>query len=155
MRTMDLTPLFRSTVGFDQLDRLFDTAFRENGRDVSYPPYNIVKTDANHYGIVMAVAGFREADLEIVAERNVLVVRGRTEKTDGEAKVEYLHKGIGQRAFEHKFQLAEHIEVEGARLEHGMLHIGLVRHVPEAMQPKKIAIANGIGAEAIETRPAA
>ncbi|MEO1089276.1 MAG: Hsp20 family protein [Pseudomonadota bacterium] len=138
MRTLDLTPLFRSTVGFDALDKILDSAFRENAQ-ASYPPYNIVKTDADSYRIEIAVAGFAEADLDVTQHQNVLLVRGQAAKKD-EAKTEYLHRGIAQRAFEHKFQLADHVHVRGARSDHGMLVVELVREVPEAMQPRKIAI---------------
>jgi molecular chaperone IbpA len=141
MRTLDLTPLFRSSVGFDALDKMLDTAFREQAQS-SYPPYNIVKTAEDAYRVEIAVAGFADSDIDVTQHQNVLIVRGQAAKRD-EPDVEYLHRGIAQRAFEHKFQLADHVEVQRARLEHGMLVIELVRHVPEAMQPKKIAITNG------------
>jgi molecular chaperone IbpA len=141
MRTLDLTPLFRSSVGFDALDKMLDTAFREQAQ-VSYPPYNIVKTAEDAYRVEIAVAGFGESDIDVTQHQNVLIVRGQAANRD-EQNVEYLHRGIAQRAFEHKFQLADHVEVQRARLEHGMLVIELVRRVPEAMQPKKIAITNG------------
>jgi molecular chaperone IbpA len=141
MRTLDLSPLFRSSVGFDALDKLIDGAFRENAQ-TSYPPYNIVKTAADRYRIEIAVAGFGEADLDITQHQNMLVVRGQAQKREDE-KQEYLHRGIAQRAFEHKFQLADHVHVRGAGLDHGMLTIDLVREVPEAMQPRKVAITNG------------
>ncbi len=140
MRTMDLSPLFRSSVGFDALDKLLDTAFRDNAQ-ASYPPYNIVKTAPDQYRIEIAVAGFGEADLDITQHQNMLVVRGQAQKRDDE-KVEYLHRGIAQRAFEHKFQLADHVQVRGASLDHGMLTVALVREVPEAMQPRKVAIGD-------------
>ena len=141
MRTLDLTPLFRSTVGFDALDKMLDSAFRENAQ-TSYPPYNIVKTANDRYRVEIAVAGFADDDIEVTQHQNVLIVRGQAAKKDDE-KVEYLHRGIAQRAFEHRFQLADHVDVTRAGLDHGMLVIDLVRHVPEAMQPRKIAIANG------------
>jgi len=151
MRTLDLTPLFRSTVGFDQLDKLFDTAFREAARDSSYPPYNIVKIGQDHYRITMAVAGFAEGDIDITAQNNALIVKGRIQAA--EKDIEYLHRGIAQRAFEHRFQLAEHVEVTGADLQNGLLHVHLRREVPEAMKPRKIAIgqnANGAARRTIE-----
>ncbi len=153
MRTLDLTPLFRSSVGFDALDKLLDTAFRENGQS-SYPPYNIIKTAPDSYRVEVAVAGFSEAQIDVTQHQNVLLVRGQAEKKDAEG-VEYLHRGIAQRAFEHRYQLADHVEVTGARLEHGMLVVDLVRRVPEAMQPRKISIANGANGKVIEEAPAA
>ena len=141
MRHLDLSPLFRSTVGFDRLDKLFDTAFREAARDLSYPPYNIVKKGENQYRISMAVAGFGEKDLDITAHENVLTVRGQVQEP--EKDVEYLHRGIGQRAFEHRFQLADHVKVVGARLVNGLLAVELERQVPEEMKPRKIEIGAG------------
>ena len=138
MRNLDLTPLFRSTVGFDRLDKLFDAAFREAARDLSYPPYNIVKTGENAYRIAMAVAGFGEKDLELVTQENMLTVKGQIQEP--EKDVEYLHRGIAQRAFEHRFQLADHVKVVGAKLNNGLLEIELAREVPEAMKPRKIEI---------------
>jgi len=138
MRNLDLSPLFRSTVGFDRLDKLFDAAFREAARDLSYPPYNIVKTGENAYRIAMAVAGFGEKDLELVTHENMLTVKGQIQEP--EKDVEYLHRGIAQRAFEHRFQLADHVKVVGARLNNGLLEVDLEREVPEAMKPRKIEI---------------
>ncbi len=138
MRNLDLSPLFRSTVGFDRLDKLFDAAFREAARDLSYPPYNIVKTGENAYRIAMAVAGFGEKDLELVTHENMLTVKGQIQEP--EKDVEYLHRGIAQRAFEHRFQLADHVKVVGAKLNNGLLEIELAREVPEAMKPRKIEI---------------
>jgi molecular chaperone IbpA len=141
VRNLDLSPLFRSTVGFDRLDKLFDTAFREAARDLSYPPYNIVKKGENQYRVSMAVAGFGENDLEIVAHENVLTVKGQIQEQDKE--VQYLHRGIAQRAFEHRFQLADHVKVVGAKLTNGLLDIELERQVPEALKPRKIEIGAG------------
>ncbi len=138
MRNFDLTPLMRSTIGFDQLDKLFDAAFRETTRDTSYPPYNIVKLDQDKYRITMAVAGFAEEDLDITVQDNVLIVKGQIKNRD--EGVEYLHRGIAQRAFEHRFQLADHVRVVGASLENGLLNIDLERVVPEQSRPRKIAI---------------
>lgn len=146
MRTFDLSPLFRSTVGFDRLSRLFDTAFQVDEGTQSYPPYNIEKVGENAYRVTMAVAGFGEEDLEIVSTENSLVVKGRTKKeADGTA---YLHRGIAGRAFERRFQLADYVQVKGAALANGMLHIELVREVPEAMKPRTIAITTGAAAAA-------
>lgn len=153
MRTFDLSPLFRSSVGFDVLDKMFDTAYREATREPTYPPYNIVKTAPDHYQIVMAVAGFGEGEIDITAQQNTLVVKGKSEAKSEDKAVEYLHRGIAQRNFEHRFQLADHVEVSDAALEHGMLTITLVRRVPEAMQPRKISV-NGGKAEVIEGKAA-
>jgi molecular chaperone IbpA len=141
MRGVDLTPLFRSTVGFDHLDKLFEAAFREATRDTSYPPYNIVKVGQDKYRIAMAVAGFGERDLDITAQEGVLTVRGEIQEP--EKDIEYLHRGIAQRAFEHRFQLADHVKVVGARLQNGLLELELEREVPEAMKPRKIEIGAG------------
>ena len=138
MRNLDLTPLFRSTVGFDHLDKLFEAAFRDAGRDVSYPPYNIVKVGQDRYRITMAVAGFGEGDLDITAHENVLTVKGQIR--EAEKGVEYLHRGVAQRPFEHRFQLADHVKVVSAKLNNGLLDVELVREVPEAMKPRKIEI---------------
>jgi len=143
MRSLDLSPLFRSTVGFDHLDKLFETAFREAGRDVSYPPYNIAKLGQDKYRISMAVAGFGEGDLDITAQGGVLTVKGQI--SDAEKGVEYLHRGIAQRSFEHRFQLADHVKVVGASLRNGLLDVELAREVPEAMKPRKIEIGSGVG----------
>lgn len=148
MRSFDLSPLFRSSVGFDQLDKMFDTAFREAARDTSYPPYNIAKLGPDTYRITMAVAGFATADLDLTIHDNVLIVKGQIARP--EKDVEYLHRGIAQRAFEHRFQLADHIKVVGADLTNGLLDINLKREVPEAMKPRKVAIGGDKGSTTIE-----
>jgi molecular chaperone IbpA len=145
MRNLDLTPLFRSTVGFDRLDKLFDAAFREASRDVSYPPYNILKTGENRYRIAMAVAGFAEKDIDLTVHDNVLTVKGQLQ--DQENGVEYLHRGIAQRAFEHRFQLADHVKVTTAQLSNGLLQVELERVVPEELKPRKIEIGGGATAQ--------
>ena len=137
MRSVDLSPLFRYSVGFDRLDQLFDTAFRNSAQDNAYPPYNIVKTGDDSYKITLAVAGFGEDDLEIVAKENLLTVQGKGAETDDAV---YLHRGIGRRAFEHRFQLADYVKVTGASLVNGLLDIQLVREVPEAKKPQQIKI---------------
>ena len=143
MRSFDLSPLFRSTVGFDRLDKLFDAAFREASHDVSYPPYNIGRTGESTYRVTMAVAGFAEKDIDIVVHDNVMTVKGQLKEQPKE--VEYLHRGIAQRAFEHRFQLADHGRVTGAKLVNGLLDIELERVVPEEKKPRKIEIAgNGL-----------
>lgn len=144
MRNFDLSPLFRSTVGFDHLDKLFESAYREATRDSSYPPYNIAKLGQDKYRISMAVAGFGERDLDITSHEGLLTVKGQIQ--DGEKGVEYLHRGIAQRSFEHRFQLADHVKVVGATLRNGLLDVELVREVPEAMKPRKIEIG-GAGAQ--------
>ena len=137
MTRHDLSPLFPYSVGFDRLDKLFETAFA-GARDTSYPPYNIARTGEDQYRITMAVAGFGEGDLELLVQENVLTVRGKA--SEPENGVTYLHRGIARRAFEHRFQLADHVRVAGAKLANGLLDIELVREVPEAMKPQKIAI---------------
>ena len=150
MRQFDLTPLFRSTVGFEHLDKMFDAAFRDAGRDVSYPPYNIVKKGKDEYRISMAVAGFAESDLEIVVQENVLVVKGQIQ--EAEQATQYLHRGIAQRAFEHRFRLADHVKVVGAKLTNGLLDVELAREVPEAMKPRKVEIGTGAKVRVIEAQ---
>ncbi|MEA2939157.1 MAG: molecular chaperone IbpA [Alphaproteobacteria bacterium] len=140
MRTFDLAPLYRSTVGFDRLFSLFDQV---SDGTPGYPPYNIERTGENAYRVTVAVAGFAESDLSIVAKENVLTIRGdKQAKTDNDQS-EPLYQGIAARAFERVFQLAEHVEVKGAHLENGLLHVDLVREVPEAMKPRQIKIGNG------------
>ncbi len=137
MRSYDLSPLFRSTVGFDRMNRLFDTAV--NTEVPSYPPYNIEKLGEDEYRVTMAVAGFGTDDLEITQKDNALFIKGDA-KGNG-ADTMYLHRGIAARAFERKFALAEHVNVAGASLENGILVVDLKREVPEALKPRKIAIA--------------
>ena len=141
MRSLDLSPLFRSTIGFDQLDKMLDSAFRDSSRESSYPPYNIAKVSQDRYRITMAVAGFAEDELDLTVHNNLLTVKGQIK--NAEKEVEYLHRGIAQRAFEHRFQLADHVRVEGAGLDKGMLSIELRREVPEAMKPRKVQIGGG------------
>jgi molecular chaperone IbpA len=141
MRSFDLSPLFRYSVGFDRLDDLFETAFR-NTQEVSYPPYNIVKTGQDNYKITLAVAGFGEEDLDLVVKENVLTVRGKND-AEKDKDVTYLHRGIAGRSFEHRFQLADHVRVNGANLANGLLDIELVRELPEAMKPQRVEIGAG------------
>ena len=133
---LDHSPFFRTTVGFDRLLDLLDQA---DGNAQGYPPYNIERSDENHYRIVLAVAGFAEKDLGVEVRDGVLTVEGKRE-AEAAAKPSYLHQGIAGRAFERKFQLAEHVEVRDARLENGLLRIDLERIVPEEKKPRKIAI---------------
>ncbi|MEM0900572.1 MAG: Hsp20 family protein [Pseudomonadota bacterium] len=143
MRHVDFTPLYRSTVGFDRLFNMLDTLAQPDNSQATYPPYNIERTDDNTYRITMAVAGFAEDDIAIEARPNILTVTGAKpeEKTEGR---EVLHRGIASRAFERRFQLADHVEVRSATMENGLLHIELAREVPEAMKPKKISITAGV-----------
>jgi molecular chaperone IbpA len=137
MTTVDFAPLFRTAIGFDRLARLVDTATA--GQDAqSYPPYNIEKTGDDTYRLTMAVAGFRPEELDLTVKENTLVVSGRM--SPEAQKSEILYRGIAGRAFERRFVLADHIVVEGADMEHGLLHVGLKRVVPEALKPRKIAI---------------
>ena len=138
MRTYNLTSLFPHTVGFEHFDKLFDMANRAAARDHSYPPYNIAKVGDDQYRITMAVAGFGEDDLEIVTQENQLTVRGRI--AEPKEQVQYLHRGIATRAFEHSFQLADFVRVNGASLVNGLLDIELVREVPEAKKPQTIKV---------------
>jgi molecular chaperone IbpA len=149
MRNVDLSPLFRYSVGFDRLDQLFDAAFRASAQDNAYPPYNIVKTGDDAYKITLAVAGFGEDDLEIVAKENVLTVKGKGAEADDAV---YLHRGIGRRAFEHRFQLADYVKVTGANLTNGLLDIHLKREVPEAMKPQQIKIGTAQKPRVIESK---
>ena len=139
MTTFDFAPLFRTSVGYDRLASLMNSAHRgETGN--SFPPYNIQKAGENQYRITMAVAGFSDADLEITSENNRLVVTGtRPEEEEGEENG-YLYRGIATRSFERRFNLAEHVRVSGARIDIGLLHIELEREIPEAMKPRKIEI---------------
>lgn len=139
MRTYDFSPLYRSTVGFDRLASLLDSVLTADVNAPTYPPYNIEKTGEDAYRISIAVAGFDDAELGIEARDGVLVVTGK--KAD-EDKVSYLHRGIAARAFEKRFQLADHVRVVGAVTENGLLHVDLVREVPEALKPRKIEIGN-------------
>ena len=133
MDRFDFSLLFRSTIGFDRLVRLADAA-----NAPSYPPYNIEKTGEDAYRLTMAVAGFSPEEIDLTVHENTLLVTGKAKK-DNE-NVHYLHRGIARRAFERRFSLADHIKVAGAKLVNGMLHVDLVREVPEAMKPRKIAI---------------
>jgi molecular chaperone IbpA len=138
MATYDFTPFYRSTVGFDRLFSLFDQLSTvDNGQ--TYPPYNIERTGENAYRITIAVAGFGEKDLSIESKDNTLTVRGERKDENGKDG-EVLYRGIAGRAFERRFQLADHVEVRGAALENGLLHVDLVREVPEALKPRKIEI---------------
>jgi molecular chaperone IbpA len=137
MRTFDLTPLYRSAIGFDRLAQLLNDASRGDSAP-SYPPYNIELVSDDQYRIVMALAGFDRSEIDITTERDALQVVGRKNR-DGVERT-YLHRGIASRDFEQRFQLANHVKVTGASFDNGMLTIELVREVPEALKPRKIAI---------------
>jgi len=154
MRQVDFTPLYRSTVGFDRLFSILDQMNTVETPTQSYPPYNIEKTGESAYRISIAVAGFAEGDLNIESKENLLTVRGEKAASEDEAKGEVLFQGIAARAFERRFQLADYVGVTGASLENGLLHIDLVREVPEAKKPKLIPIA-GAAPRQIETAKAA
>jgi molecular chaperone IbpA len=144
---LDYSPFFRSTVGFDRLLDLLDSADTAQG----YPPYNIERSDENNYRVTVAVAGFGDKDVTVEVADGVLTVTG---KREGAPASTYLHQGIAGRAFERKFQLAEHVEVRGAKLENGLLHVDLERVVPEAKKPRKITI-NAPELKTIESAKAA
>jgi molecular chaperone IbpA len=152
MTGFDFSPLFRSTIGFDRLTRLADAASRLDGAALSYPPYNIAATGENAYRVTLAVAGFGSDDLEITLKENELLVAGKARKED--ETTEYLHRGIARRAFERRFQLADHIRVAGASLDNGLLQIDLVREIPEEKKPRKIEIAQGSGPKTIDQKAA-
>lgn len=140
MRHVDFSPLYRSTVGFDRMFTMLDSLAQPD-QSQTYPPYNIERTGENAYRITMAVAGFGEADLSIEAREHVLTVKGDKSEGGENGAGEFLYRGIAKRAFERRFQLAEYVEVSGAKLENGLLHVDLVREIPEAMKPRRIEIA--------------
>jgi len=146
MRTFDLTPLYRATVGFDQIADLMDRALATDAGTNSYPPYNIEKTAEDGWRISIAVAGFGENDLGIEVKDRALIVTAR--KADEKTDATYLHRGIATRAFERRFHLADHVKVTGASHADGMLHIDLVREVPEALKPRRIEIATSAPTDA-------
>jgi molecular chaperone IbpA len=134
----DFSPLFRSTVGFDRLPGLLETVSRLDEASLGYPPYNIEKLDEETYRITMAVAGFTEDDLSIEVREHSVIVSGRQAQEDGDKT--FLHRGIAGRAFQRSFQIADHVKVTGAQLQNGLLHIDLVRELPEEMKPRQIRI---------------
>lgn len=136
MRTVDFTPLYRNAIGFDRLFNMMEANSTKNSSG-GYPPYNIEQQDENHFRITMAVAGFAEDQLDLTQKENMLIVKGER-KAEEEKK--YVYQGIAERDFERKFQLADYVKVVGASMENGLLHIDLEREIPEAMQPRKIAI---------------
>ena len=138
MRTIDFSPLFRHSVGFDRMQRMLDSATRMDSSANAYPPYNIEQVGEDNYRISMAVAGFGEQDLDVTAKENTLVVSGKM--ADQSEDKTYLHRGIAERAFERRFELDDHIKVVGGSLVNGLLNIDLRREVPEEKKPRKIAI---------------
>ena len=152
MRSFDLTPLFRSTVGFDRLADMLDSVAQFD-TGVTYPPYNIERTDENHYRISLAVAGFAEKDLSVEVKEGVLSVQGKREgEKEPPAGKHYLYQGIAGRTFERRFQLAENVEVRGAQLENGLLHVDLERIVPEEKKPRRIVINGKPESRVIDTK---
>lgn len=150
MRRFDLAPLYRATVGFDQVADMMDRILTDTNTAPSYPPYNIEKTDEDAWRISIAVAGFSESDLSIELRENALIVSAKRAEDEGERT--YLHRGIANRAFERRFALADHVRVSGATHLNGMLNIDLVREVPEALRPRRIEISTGdtVEAKAVE-----
>ncbi|WP_038175812.1 Hsp20 family protein [Vibrio pacinii] len=138
MRTADFTPLYRNAIGFDRLVDMMEASAAKNSSG-GYPPYNIEQQDDNHYRITMAVAGFAEDQLELTQAEHTLIVKGERKAEEGKS---YIYQGIAERDFERKFQLADYVKVIGASMENGLLHIDLEREIPQAMQPRKIAINN-------------
>lgn len=151
MRSFDLTPLYRSAIGFDRLAQMLNDAQRND--TPSYPPYNIELVSDDQYRIVMALAGFSREEIDITFERDSLTVVGRKQKDATERT--YLHRGIAARDFEQRFQLANHVKVTGASFDNGMLSIELVREIPEALKPRKIVIDGSDNVTALEQRQAA
>jgi len=151
MRTIDFSPLFRHSVGFDRMQRLLDSATHSDQGN-GYPPYNIEQLGEDGYRVTLAVAGFSDDDIDITLTDRTLVVSGKM--GDGDAERTFLHRGIAGRAFERRFELADHIQVKGAALENGLLHVELQRVVPESEKPRKIEIAAASGAKKIEQKAA-
>lgn len=149
MRTLDMTPLFRTSVGFDRVHRFMDAALQSDTAQTSYPPYNIQRHEDNEYSITLAVAGFAPEDLNIEVKENLLSVAGQQQSS--RAIGEYLHRGIAGRGFQRRFHLADHIRVLGAHMEHGLLTIQLVREIPEALKPRTIAITS-IGPSTVDAK---
>ncbi len=141
MRNVDFSPLYRSSIGFDRMANLLDNLTRAEQNQPSYPPYNIELTGEDQYRITMAVAGFDQSELSIEVDQNKLTVAGN--KAEEQTAKQFLHQGIAARNFERRFQLADHVRVENASMENGLLHIDLVRELPEAMKPRTIEISSG------------
>lgn len=148
MRNFDFTPLYRSAIGFDRVAGVLDSLSRAEQNQPAYPPYNIELTGEDQYRISMAVAGFVEADIDITVDQGRLTVCGQ--KTPVDKQKQFLHQGIAERNFERRFQLADHVRVDNASIENGLLHIELVREIPEAMKPRKIAINSPLNANQLQ-----
>jgi molecular chaperone IbpA len=148
MRHIDFTPLYRSTVGFDRLFNALDSVSGLDPGPTTYPPYNIERLGDNEYRITMAVAGFGQDELRVDVKEQMLSVVGEKKAEDKERQ--FLHRGIAARTFERRFQLADHVEVKGADLSDGLLHIDLVRNVPERLKPRTVAIGNGASPKQVE-----
>jgi len=153
MRTYDFSPLYRSFVGFDRMANLINSASQTLDAATSYPPYNVVRIDEDTYKIELAVAGFSETDLDIESHENVLTVTGNRNKADNDDSPEYLHRGIAERGFERRFQLADHVFVDDAELTNGLLVISLKRELPDALKPRQIAIGSKGDGKLITKKP--
>ena len=154
MRQFDFSPLYRSTVGFDRLFSALDQVAGFDGSAPTYPPYNIERTGEDAYRISVAVAGFSDSELSLESRENTLTIRGEKQEKTSEKPGEVLYQGIAARAFERRFQLADHVQVTGASLENGLLHVDLVREIPEAKKPRLIPI-NGSAPKQVEAKAAA
>ena len=150
MRHFDFSPLYRATVGFDQIAEIMDRVLASDNTGPSYPPYNIEKTADDAYRISVAVAGFSETDLNVEVKENALIVSAQ--KPEANDAATYLHRGIATRAFERRFQLADHVRVQGASYSTGMLHIDLVRELPEAYKPRRIEITSAVAPEIVDAK---
>lgn len=154
MHTIDLSPFNRFSVGFDRMQRQLERMRQLDSDAHGYPPYNIEVLNENSYRIVMAVAGFSEKDLEIIQQEGTLFVKGRIQPSEDEEEIAYLHRGIATRAFERRFELADHIKVENANIADGLLTIKLIREVPEALKPRKIEISGSNENKSLEHKAA-
>ena len=150
MRHFDFSPLYRATVGFDQIAEMMDRVLASDNTGSSYPPYNIEKTADDSYRISVAVAGFSETDLNVEVKENSLIVSAQ--KLEANDAATYLHRGIATRAFERRFQLADHVRVHGASYANGMLHVDLVREIPEAYKPRRIEITSAVAPEIVDAK---
>ena len=150
MRHFDFSLLYRATVGFDQIAEMMDRVLTSDNTGPSYPPYNIEKTADDAYRISVAVAGFSETDLNVEVKENALIVSAQ--KLEANDAATYLHRGIATRAFERRFQLADHVRVHGASYSNGMLHIDLVRELPEAYKPRRIEITSAVAPEIVDAK---
>jgi molecular chaperone IbpA len=155
MDRFDFSPLFRSTIGFDRLARLVDSATRFDTATPTYPPYNIESIGEDSYRLTMAVAGFSRDEIDITVHENSLVISAKAQKEGDETQGRYLHRGIARRAFERRFSLADHIKVTGASLDNGLLHVDLVREVPEEAKPRQVKIGEAKAPKQVEQQKAA